>query len=61
MHREIYCPDCGEKKKVKSIDGLMLVLSLFTGMIVLYLVYCAVIGSRICTGCKRRIYEVEDE
>jgi len=60
MRREMYCPYCGKRQGVKSFDGLILLLSLLTGMIIIYLLYCAVNSSRICMGCNRRIYKMED-
>ena len=59
MRREMHCPYCGKRQKVKSFDGIILLLSLLTGMVVIYLLYCAVNGSRICMGCNRRIYEMK--
>ena len=56
----MYCPYCGKIQRVKTFDGLIMVLSLLTGMIIIYILYCVVNTSWICTGCNRRIYKMKD-
>ncbi len=58
MVRLIYCPYCRKVVKTRFVDWLWLVVSLLTANILIYLLYCAFIGSRICPLCERRIYEV---
>ncbi len=61
MAKEMYCPYCRKVVRTRSVDWLWLAVSLFTAHILVYLLYCAFVGSRICPSCERRIYEVKGE
>ncbi len=61
MAKEMYCPYCRRVVDTRFVDWFWVVVTLLIADILIYLLYCAFIGSRICPLCKRRIYEVKVE
>ena len=58
MSKEMYCPYCSKKVETRLVNWWMVLLTVLTGSIIIYLLYCLLIGSRICRGCKCRIYDI---
>ncbi|MBR3409701.1 MAG: hypothetical protein IKG94_02840 [Candidatus Methanomethylophilaceae archaeon] len=56
MSRDMYCPYCGKVVRTGAVSWFWLLAGLLTGHLILYLLYCLLIGSRICRECDRRIY-----
>ena len=59
MAKEMYCPYCNKVVKAGKVRWLWVILGLFTGYLLLYLIYCALVKSRVCKECHRRIYREE--
>lgn len=53
------CPYYNKDVKTETVSWLWIGAYFFTGTILIYLLYCLVNESRICTECRRRIYPVE--
>lgn len=58
VSKEIYCPYCNRIVKTSMVSWGWVLITLLTGYIIVYLLYCAFNDSRICKGCNRRIYEM---
>ena len=61
MSKEIYCPYCKKTVKASKVSWGWILVTVLTGYIIVYLLYCAFNGNRICKECNRRIYEMEWE
>ncbi len=60
MAKEMYCPYCGKIVKASKVRWLWVFVHLLIGYLPIYLIYCALVRSRVCTECHHRIYK-EDE
>lgn len=57
MAKEIFCPYCNSIVRASKVRWLWLLISIPTGFFLLYLIYCALVRTRVCTRCHRRIYD----
>ena len=57
MGKDVFCPYCKKTVCAGKIRALWLILSIPTGHLLIYLLYCLFTSGRICPECKRRIYE----
>lgn len=56
MAKVMYCPYCDKNVKASKVRWLWVFVSFLTGYILIYLIYCALVRSRVCTECHHRIY-----
>ncbi len=56
MGKVIFCPYCRMEVYAGKVRMLWLLLSIPTGYLLIYLLYCLFTRGYVCPECKRRIY-----